>query len=360
VTNKESDKGFAGLSGMVSDGTVPAAEAPAPAKYQMISLTKNPSMAAPWSGDGPGEGWKWGDYYITVQTNPVTFEEFTNKGGGGRGLSYHFSATVFRDPEKNEFGKSSRPVLVIAVEKSDFGTMVGVFDGDVRSNLGGYTGRLDVESARATFFDFIGKRFTLEGQPERLGTIEAVRPKVVTRDVREIFEAGDAGYSGGGLASKIPSGLLKGKKAPAIAALAVFLAWGFFAKPGFLAFAFGYESFEECVLHRMKGQPPNLVGIARKTCMKSNPPEMEIGRDRADVEWLGGKVRLTKLPTNTTINRIEASLWEKECATADIGNTIPDGFATARKPFFGGDFELDSPVGKYKCAQFTLYGTVRN
>ncbi len=173
MTDRESGKGFAGLSGMVSDGTVLAAEPAAPAKYSMISLTQNPSMAAPWSGDGPGEGWKWGDFYITVQTRPVTQSEFMAGKMGGKvepweGLEYLYSATVFRDPEKNEHGKSSRPVLVIAVEKSDFGTMVGVFDGDVRSNLGEYTRRLDVDSARATFFDFIGKRFALEGQPRAL------------------------------------------------------------------------------------------------------------------------------------------------------------------------------------------------
>lgn len=365
MTDKESGKGFAGLSGMVSDGTVPAAEAPAPAKYQMISLTKNPSMAAPWSGDGPGEGWKWGDYYVTVQTNPVTFHDFAAKMAGKKerweGLSYHFSATVFRDPEKNEFGKSSRPVLVIAVETSDFGTMVGVFDGDVRSNLGGYTGGPGVDPARATFFDFIGKRFALAGQPERLGTIEAVRPKVVTRDVTKMFgDGGGTGPSKAGILGKLPSGLLKGKGVPVVAAaFAAFFAWGFYVKPGFLAFAFGYESFDECVLHRMKGQPSNLLPTARSACRKSNPPEVELDRSRFEMAWSGSKVVVSKVPSNTTINRIEASLWEKECSSFDVDSTFPDGFATARMPFFGGDYEMDVPVGKYKCAVFSAYGTVR-
>ncbi len=268
MTDKELGKGFAGLSGMVSDGTVPAAEAPAPAKYQMISLTKNPSMAAPWSGDGPGEGWKWGDYYVTVQTNPVTFEEFTTKGGESRGLSYHFSATVFRDPEKNEFGPSSRPALVIAIEKSSFGTMVGVFDGDVRSNLGGYVGALDVASARATFFDFIGKRFALDGQPVQLGTIEAVRPKVVTRDVSKIFGNGDAQGGGGGRQGVGLSDFLSRKRVLVLAGVAVLAAWIVLARPGFL---FGYESYEECVIARMKGQPANVLATVQKACIKANP-----------------------------------------------------------------------------------------
>lgn len=59
MRGENSPKGFAGLSGMVSDGTAPAAkQVQAPARYQMFSLTKNPSMVARWSGDGSGEGWK--------------------------------------------------------------------------------------------------------------------------------------------------------------------------------------------------------------------------------------------------------------------------------------------------------------
>ncbi len=277
MSDREPPKGFEGLSGMVSNGMVPAAEASASAKYQMISLTKNPSMAAPWSGDGPGEGWKWGDFYVTVQTSPETFFDFSAKMAGKKerweGLSYHFSATVFRDPQKNEFGPSSRPVLVIAVEKSDFGTMVGVFDGDARSNLGGYTGTLDVDSARATFFDFIGKRFGLVGEPQRLGTIEAVRGKVITRKVGEIVDNGKSGSPAAGMAGKVRALLPKGKAVPIAAALLVFVAWGFFAKPSFLAFVFGYESFDKCVIHRMKGQPSNVLGTARSACRASNPPE---------------------------------------------------------------------------------------
>jgi hypothetical protein len=274
LTDRESGKGFAGLSGMVSDGTVSAAEPAAPAKYSMISLTQNPSMAAPWSGDGPGEGWKWGDFYITVQTRPVTQSEFMAGKMGGKvepweGLEYLYSATVFRDPEKNEHGKSSRPVLVIAVEKSDFGTMVGVFDGDVRSNLGEYTGRLDVDSARATFFDFIGKRFALEGQPERLGTIEAIRPKVVTRDVSKIPEnVGNAQGAGGGHPGRSPMGLFAGKRSLVLAGFAALVAWGILARPDFL---FGYESYEECVIARMKGQPANVLATVQKACRKANP-----------------------------------------------------------------------------------------
>ena len=301
MSDKGSPKGFAGLSGMVSDGTVTAAETSASAKYQMISLAKNPSMAAPWSGDGPGEGWKWGDFYITVQTRPVTQSEFMTGKMGGKaepweGLEYIYSATVFRDPEKNEHGKSSRPVLVIAVEKSSFGTMVGVFDGDVRSNLGGYTGRLDVESARATFFDFIGKRFALEGQPERLGTIEAIRPKVVTRDGSKIPEnAGNAQGAGGGHPGTSPMGLFAGKRSLVLAGFVALVAWGILARPDFL---FGYESYEECVIARMKGQPANVLATVQKACRKSNPAQPSNPVSSAEVSIYDGLAQPPSPPAN--------------------------------------------------------------
>lgn len=48
--DQKKGKGFEGLSGMVSDGTVPAVEPAAPAKYSMISLAKNPSMPSLHSG----------------------------------------------------------------------------------------------------------------------------------------------------------------------------------------------------------------------------------------------------------------------------------------------------------------------
>lgn len=147
--------------------------------------------------------------------------------------------------------------------------MVGVFDGDVRSNLGEYAGTLDVESARATFFDFIGKRFALEGQPERLGTIEAVRPKVVTRDVSKIpGNAGDAQGAGGGHPGRSPMGLFAGKRSLVLAGFAALVAWGILARPDFL---FGYESYEECVIARMKGQPANVLATVQKACRKANP-----------------------------------------------------------------------------------------
>lgn len=363
MTDRESGKGFEGLSGMVSNGTVPAVESAAPAKYSMISLAKNPSMAAPWSGDGQGEGWKWGDFYVTIQTSPETFFDFSAKMAGTKerweGLSYHFSATVFRDPQKNEFGPSSRPVLVIAVEKSDFGTMVGVFDGDVRSNLGGYAGTLDVDSARTTFFDFIGKRFALVGEPRRLGTIEAVREKVVTRKVGEILDGGDSIKPAPSMAEVIWALPQKSKAVPIAAALVVFVTWGYFAKPSFLAFAFGYEDFEECVLHRMQGQPSNLIGIAQSACRKSNPPETLLDEDLIKIDFSGKNAVVTHAHPGTTVTKIETMAWEKDCQVR-LSSDLPDKVFEARRSRFSDSFDVVPPEDKYKCFSFRYYGTVRN
>jgi hypothetical protein len=361
----DSPKGFSGLSGMVTEDPVGSAPAAAAEPgYQMISLTKTPSLAAPWSGDGPGEGWKWGDYYVTVQTRPVTQAEFMAAKMAGKsekwdGLEYLYSATVFRDPEKNEYGRSSRPVLVIAIEKSGYGTMVGVFDGDVRSNLGGYAGGPGVDQARATFFDFIGKRFALTGQPERLGTIEAVRPKVVTRDVSKMFgEGGNKEPSGAGILAKLPSGLLKGKGVPAAAALALLLAWGFYAKPEFLSFAFGYDSFEDCVLHRMKGQPSNLVGVARSACSKTNPPDTLIERSRLEFDWNADGLVMKRIPNGVELSRIDGEFYEKECPSGGRYE-VPGVKSSAKKGLFSDKFEFDIPIGRFGCAYFDFYGKER-
>lgn len=206
-TNNE-QRGFGGLAEMISEEANTATPNSDPG-YQLIALGDFPSMAAPWSSQDAGEGWKWGDYYIIIQKKPETvfdvMAKMTNKPDRFEGMVYPYAATVFRDPKTNIYGPSSRPVMVVSIEQSDFGAlakkigvdlagldgdasdlgsgalMLGVFTGDVRFNLGSYMGALDLNSARQTFFSHIQSTYKLSGQPERLGTIEAVREKVVTR-----------------------------------------------------------------------------------------------------------------------------------------------------------------------------------
>lgn len=201
-------KGFGGLAEMISEEALPIKTEIDPG-YKLISLGDFPSMAAPWSSQDAGEGWRWGDYYIIIQKKPETvfdvMAKMTNKPDRFEGMVYPYAATVFRDPKTNSYGPSSRPVMVISIEQSDFGAlakkmginladlegdaselgagalMLGVFTGDVRFNLGSYEGALDLNSVRQTFFSHIQSTYKLAGQPERLGTIEAVREKVVTR-----------------------------------------------------------------------------------------------------------------------------------------------------------------------------------
>lgn len=208
MSNDSDRKGFGGLAEMISEEEHPS-KADIDPGYKLISLGDFPSMPAPWSSQDAGEGWRWGDYYIIIQKKPETvfdvMSKMTNKPDRFEGMVYPYAATVFRDPTTNSYGPSSRPVMVISIEQSDFGAlakkmginladleddasdlgsgalMLGVFTGDVRFNLGSYEGALDLNSARQTFFSHIQSSYKLAGQPERLGTIEAVREKVVTR-----------------------------------------------------------------------------------------------------------------------------------------------------------------------------------
>jgi len=367
---KENSAGFAGLSSTVSDGTTPDIDrAAASANYQLISLDKYPSLAAPWSGDGPGEGWKWGDYFFTVQTRPVTVQEFLAKMMGEierwDGLVYQYSATVFRDPEKNIYGKSSRPVLVIAIEKSEFATMLGVFDGDIRSNLGTYDGRLDVDSARRTFIEFIGQRFNLTGKPERLGTIEAIRTKVVTRDLTDKLSNGNSLSSSASVHTKISATRHVNKSWLRIAALvSIFLVWGFFTKPNFLAFAFGYENFQECMLHRMQGQPSNLFSAAKFACNKTNPPETNINKSRLEIVVDAKSVLVKKKPNGVRLTRVDGHFYENGCSDLTYlftDTTYPDVVVKSKKEFFADIFVFDIPDKfNMECAKFFFYGIESN
>lgn len=208
MSSNSDHKGFSGLAEMISDVTLPSNTDVDPG-YKLISIADFPSMPAPWSSQDAGEGWRWGDYYIIIQKKPETvfdvMMKMANKPDRFGGLTYPYAATVFRDPIRNIYGPSSRPVMVVTIEQSDFGAlakklgvaasdlhgaapnlgsgalMLGVFSGDVRINRGHYEGDIELNSARQNFFSYIQSTYKLSGHPERLGTIEAVREKVVTR-----------------------------------------------------------------------------------------------------------------------------------------------------------------------------------
>ena len=171
------------------------------AKRELISLEEFPSMAAPWSSEDEGEGWQWGDFLISIQKKPITIGEVFAKISGTKvsiPMTYHYAAVVFYHPNSNPHGKSVRPILSVGIEQmdatklmaaiasdgifkenlevpNDMPIMVGLFNAELRLNLGEYEEGLDIDSCRSKFFDVIKNNLKLDGYPNKLGNMQAIK-----------------------------------------------------------------------------------------------------------------------------------------------------------------------------------------
>jgi hypothetical protein len=170
-------------------------------KRELISLEKWPSMAAPWSSENEGEGWQWGDFLISVQNKPITLGEVFARISGEQAsipMMYHYAAIVYYHPDSNPHGKSIRPILCVGIEQmdpaklmaamaaegmlkkdaevpNDMPIMVGIFNSEAHLNLGSYKGNLDLNGCRSRLFDAIKDELELEGYPNKIGSITAVK-----------------------------------------------------------------------------------------------------------------------------------------------------------------------------------------
>lgn len=169
-------------------------------KHDLISLTEFPSMPAPWSSQDDGETWVWGDYFATIQKEPVSIAQCAQVIAGNNapmmaGMEYPYAMTAFYHKAKNPHGPSLSPIIVIALEKANYqmlaakigidlaslaevtgsaegSLMLGMFKGSSRQNLGSYKGAVTVDSVREEFFRVMSKELGLSGSPEKIGTIE--------------------------------------------------------------------------------------------------------------------------------------------------------------------------------------------
>jgi len=157
-------------------------------------------MPAPWSSQDAGETWVWGDFFATIQKEPVSIAQCAQVMAGNNapmmaGMEYPYAMTVFYHKAKNPHGPSSRPIMVIGVEKPNYqmlaakmgidlaelaeatgsaegSLMLGMFKGSSRQNLGSYKGAVTVDNVRKEFFGVMLKELGLSGSPEKIGTIE--------------------------------------------------------------------------------------------------------------------------------------------------------------------------------------------
>ena len=208
MDNKDNKRGFSGLIDLTSDaGTLPQTQprqtSPRPAAVQkpvfaLLELTKWPSLPAPWSSVDSGETWVWEDFFLTFQKKPVTVLDLTMKMQGKKsehsGITYHYAMSVFYRINKNPHGPSHRPIMTVALEQADMGMlekmfgseagdilqaedigemepMIGLFTGEAHLNLGEYEGDVSPQAVKTRFFEILGHRLGVSGQPKMIGDL---------------------------------------------------------------------------------------------------------------------------------------------------------------------------------------------
>jgi len=173
----------------------------------LLELGKLPSMAAAFTSIDDGEGWQWGRFYLTFETQPTQIGVILAKALHGRTTSgtvtYHYVVNVFYKPEESPHGPSIRPVASIGIEQlyvdgmnelvkslyaesglNSTPVMVGLFKNGLHLNYGDYTGPLNPDAARSHLFDVLKQQMNLEGTPSRIGTMKTIRHRLGTSSDR--------------------------------------------------------------------------------------------------------------------------------------------------------------------------------
>jgi hypothetical protein len=171
--------------------------------FALLKLTKWPTLPLPWSSVDSGETWVWGDFFLTFQKKPKTFEDITVGMQGEKakhgGMTYHYAMTVFYRIDRNPHGPSHRPIMIIGLEQADMGMLakvlggmlgsedgellqaeggdqmgplvIGLFTGEKRLNLGVYEGGRSSQAVKQRFFEILGRQLGVSGQPKMIGDL---------------------------------------------------------------------------------------------------------------------------------------------------------------------------------------------
>jgi hypothetical protein len=182
---------------------LPQPSAPQKTVFALLKLNKWPTLPLPWSSVDSGETWVWGDFFLTFQKKPKTFEDFTMKMQGKKaeygGMTYHYAMSVFYRIDRNPHGPSHRPIMIIALEQADMSTftemlggmlglkagelllaeggdkmgplVIGLFTGETRLNLGEYEGGTSSQAVKQSFFEILGPQLGVSGQPKMIGDL---------------------------------------------------------------------------------------------------------------------------------------------------------------------------------------------
>ena len=124
---------------------------------------------------------------------------------------------------------------------------------------------------------------------------------------------------------------------------------------------FGPKNLEECILEKMKGQAPNMAGVARKACLKSFPQEILLNDQQVTSTWCDGtddtiSACVTVKP-EYKVTRAEATFVRAKCDTPEANFFQPDLEVSTTPPLFGSTYKFSvSNARLYKCARFNFYG----
>lgn len=124
---------------------------------------------------------------------------------------------------------------------------------------------------------------------------------------------------------------------------------------------FGPKNLEDCVLDKMKGQQPNMVGIARAACLKQFPQEILLTDEYAKSTWCETNADSIEacviLKDGYKITKAEAVFSRSSCETADSNSASFEATAEAKLPTFGSTYKFPvSNANSYKCGRFLFYG----
>ena len=124
---------------------------------------------------------------------------------------------------------------------------------------------------------------------------------------------------------------------------------------------FGPKNFEDCVLDKMKGQQPNMVGIARAACLKLFPQEVLLTEEYAKSTWCETNADsigvCVTLKDGYKITRAESVFSRTSCETSDSGSSSFEATVEAKLPTFGSTYKFPVSNGdSYKCGRFLFYG----
>lgn len=170
-------------------------------KHELLEVANLPTMPAPMQSSDAGEAWVWGDFFATLQKNPMLVSQGIQAMLGQPvtktpPMAYPYAMMVFYNKARNPHGPSSRPVLCVGLEQADYGAlaallggeavnlqqvqgakgplMIGMFYGAGRVNFGEFDGFVTADTARECFFKIIRSQLGLTGDPVRIGTIKDV------------------------------------------------------------------------------------------------------------------------------------------------------------------------------------------